>query len=132
MSVRSTLAGLGFPLESSHGASDYFCRATIQVEYGPDDSAWFIGVSSSDQITTTYRGRNPFDLAATEFFALVAAHDDSGPHEFDRYEYVFPNQILTLWDADEQYDRKGGEARPVWAQVGLGTEAYAAVHRTRS
>jgi hypothetical protein len=56
----------------------------------------------------------------------MATSDDSGSHEFDRYEYRFPNQILTLWDADEQYDHQGGEGREVWAQVGIGNHAYMA------
>ncbi|WP_139213161.1 hypothetical protein [Pseudomonas kilonensis] len=42
---------------------------------------------------------------------------------------MFPNQILTLWDADEQYDRQGGERREVWGQVGIGTSAYMAAIR---
>ncbi|EPJ81519.1 hypothetical protein CFII68_18785 [Pseudomonas sp. CFII68] len=42
---------------------------------------------------------------------------------------MFPNQILTLWDADEQYDRQGGERREVWGQVGIGTNAYMAAIR---
>ncbi|MCK9740495.1 hypothetical protein [Pseudomonas syringae] len=56
----------------------------------------------------------------------MAASDDSGSHEFDRYEYFFPNQILTLWDADEQYDRQGEEELEVWGQVGIGNDAYVA------
>jgi hypothetical protein len=56
---------------------------------------------------------------------MVAAAD-SGPHVFDRYEYCSPNQILTLWDADEQYDRQGGEEREVWGQIGIGSKEYVA------
>lgn len=72
------------------------------------------------------RGVDVFSISATELFSLMAASDDSGPHEFDRYEYCFPNQILTLWDADKQYDRQRGEEREVWGQVGIGNDAYLA------
>ncbi len=65
-----------------------------------------------------------FSLEASELFSLVTAADGSGPHEFTASEYLFPGQIITLWDADEQYDRRGGETRPVWAQVGIGNPAY--------
>ena len=35
-------------------------------------------------------------------------------------------QIMTLWQADTQYDYLGSESRLVWAQVGLGNERYLA------
>ena len=57
----------------------------------------------------------------------MAVSDASGPHEFGRYEYCFPNQILILWDADEQYIRQDGEEDEVWGQVGIGNDAYVAV-----
>ena len=66
-----------------------------------------------------------FSLSAGELFSLIASTDDSGAHEFTDSEYLFPGQIITLWDADEQYDRQGNETRPVWAQVGIGNSAYA-------
>ena len=33
---------------------------------------------------------------------------------------------MTLWGADEQYDSLGNQSKPVWAQVGIGGEDYAA------
>ena len=33
-------------------------------------------------------------------------------------------QIVTLWNADEQYDQRRGGERIVWGQVGLGNDAY--------
>lgn len=56
---------------------------------------------------------------------MVAAAD-SGPHVPVRYENCFPNQILTLRDADEQYDRQGGEEHEVWGHIGIVSEKYAA------
>jgi hypothetical protein len=124
--AREAMAVNGFPLEQSYGRVDYFCEASIQLEYGPGDEVQFIGVSGNSQLNFTFRGVDVFAISATELFSLIAASDDSGLHEFDRYEYCFPNQILTLWDADEQYDRQGGEEREVWGQVGIGNDAYVA------
>ena len=45
-------------------------------------------------------------------------------HQYGPGEYLFPDQILTLWDADEQNDHFGHEERAVWAQVGIGSEEY--------
>lgn len=55
---------------------------------------------------------------------IAAAADESGHHEFDPLEYCFPNQILTLWSADPQYDYRRKGARQVWGAVGLGNEVY--------
>ncbi|RON91846.1 hypothetical protein [Pseudomonas fluorescens] len=124
--AREAMSACGFQLEWSNGRLDYFCKASIQLEYGPSDEVQFIGVSGNSQLNFTFKGVDVFAISAAELFSLMAASDDSGPHEFDRYEYCFPNQILTLWDADEQYDRQGGEEREVWGQVGIGNDAYAA------
>lgn len=124
--MREALAEAGFALESSRGALDFFCEAAIQVECGPDERVRFVGVSSSERFVVRFRGQDVFALGAEELFALVAAVDGTGAHRFVDHGYCFPGQIFTLWDADEQYDRRGGGRRPVWAQVGLGDAAYAA------
>ncbi|WP_314409346.1 hypothetical protein [Pseudomonas kuykendallii] len=124
--AREALSALGFTLESSHGASDYFCDASIQTESGSDQNIWFIGVSCSDRFTATFHGKDVFSLSAADVFSLLSGADQSGPHSYTSTEYLFPNQLVTLWDADEQYDYKGQESQPVWAQVGLGNRDYAA------
>ncbi|MCC4605644.1 hypothetical protein [Xanthomonas campestris] len=123
--AHAALATLGFTLESSHGRSDYFCEAAIQIEYGPEDRIWFVGLSCHERFTVQYKGANVFALAAPDLFALVAASETSESHAYASHEYFFQDQIFTLWDADEQYDRLGNETKPVWAQVGLGNQDYA-------
>jgi hypothetical protein len=124
--AREAMSVNGFPLEHTNGRLDYFCESSIQLEYGTGDEVQFIGVSGHSRLKFMYRGVDVFAVSATELFSLMAESDDSGSHEFDRYEYCFPTQILTLWDADEQYDRQGGEEREVWGQVGIGNEVYLA------
>ncbi|QXI36398.1 hypothetical protein [Pseudomonas xantholysinigenes] len=126
METREVMAAIGFPLEQSRGDLDYFCSAAIQILYDAGEEVLFIGVSESAAFWVMFKGINVFNLPADELFLLMAEADGSGQHEFNSYEYCFPNQILTLWDADEQYDREGGETRPIWSQVGIGSEAYLA------
>ena len=123
-SVRLAMAGIGFPFESSREALDYFAQASIQVEYGEDDTAEFIGVCYHRDFTVTYYGTNVFDTVAPELFVAIAAREASIAPSFDPDGYVFPDQIVTLWEADEQYDRLGGEQRLVYAQVGIGNHRY--------
>lgn len=126
METRGVMAAIGFPLEQGRGDLDYFCSAAIQVSYDADGKVLFIGVAGSAAFTVIFRGINVFNLPAAELFLVMADADGPGLHEFNRYEYCFPNQILTLWDADEQYDREGGETRLIWNQVGIGSGAYLA------
>lgn len=124
--VRASMNAAGFALESTHGRSDYFCDSSVQVEY-TDERATFIGISFCEDFQSIYCGKNVFDLSAEMLFELIVAGESSGAHEFDQYEHYFPDQVMTLWDADSQYDRIGGEARVVWAQVGIGNETYAEI-----
>ena len=129
--VRAAMASLGFPPEGSLEGSEYgsqatlerFCGSSIQAEFN-DGRLSFIGVFYSDAFVAQYQGVDIFDVTAAELFQLAAGADNSGHHEFDPDEYCFPNQILTLWRADRQYDYRRRGERQVWGQVGVGNEAY--------
>jgi hypothetical protein len=129
--TRAAMAAIGFPLEESQvdplGLSqtemDFFCDGSIKIE-SAGGRINFIGVFYSDAYVAQYRGVDVFDVTARELFQIAAAADNSGHHEFDPLEYCFPNQILTLWNADPQYDYRRKGARQVWGQVGLGNEVY--------
>ena len=122
--ARGAMAAIGFALESSHGNSDYFCENSIQAEYDTAGRVMFIGVACDSAFVARYRGVDAFAVTARELFQLAADADGSGRHEFDPLEYCFPNQVLTLWAADTQYDCRTRGTREVWGQVGLGNEVY--------
>ena len=116
-----------------HRDVEWFFKAALQLEYGKDGGVLFVGASYYPSCGCTFSllGQDPWRLPAEELFALVAKLD-GGQHSFNPNEYVFPNIILSLWDADTQYDCYGGETRPVFAQVGVGNQAYLrAVERIR-
>ncbi len=114
----------GIKKSATNNNSDYYIENSIQVEFDKNGFSWFIGVSQHSSYDIFYHNADVFDITAKTLFDLVASNDDSGSHEFSKHEYIFPNQILTLWDADEQNDRKGDEQRVIWAQVGLGNSEY--------
>ena len=117
------MAMVDLPFERERGQMDYCCSSSIQVEYDDDGMVDFIGASYDASILVTYKKHNVFDMTADALFDLINAQEDQ-PSEFNDYEHVFPYQIVTLWDADSQYDYLGGEIRPVWAQVGVGNASY--------
>ncbi len=94
---------------------------SVQVEY-TNEAVSFIGLAHSELFEARVFGVDPFDTPAAALFELIASHEPA-PHTFDRTEYVFPNSIITLWDADEQYDPEG-LGRSMWGQVGLGNGVY--------
>ena len=122
--VREALSAEEFVFEESRGSQDYFSKATIQVEYEDDGTASFIGISNYDGLSLLFQGVDLFDVEASAVFDLLAQTDGSGEHAFSPFEYVFPNQILTLYEADTQYDRRRAESRAVWGQIGAGDARY--------
>lgn len=107
---------------NTKGSSATFYDYSFQVEF-TDGKVSFIGVSQHPSYQLNYLGRNAFDIESKELFSLIS-NRESASHKYTDTEYVFPDQIITLWDADHQYDRLGGEERSVWAQIGLGSKVY--------
>lgn len=70
-----------------------------------------------------FRNRHVGEYAANELFRILAEIDGGG-HEFNECHYFFPNIMMTVWEADSQYDYLGGESRDVYGQVGLANEKY--------
>lgn len=106
----------------SHKNSDYYFKNSLQIEF-ENEEVNFIGISHSSSYTALYKGINIFDIEAEKLFELIASNEED-KHTYDSYEYLFPIQVITLWDADEQYDRIGSETRVIWAQVGIGSQNY--------
>lgn len=120
------MAAIGLPLLSSRRSMDFYFHNAIQIDFDGDHGASFIGVSSHEEIELIYKGQNLFALPAREVFKLIAMYEDGETIAYSEAECVFPHQILTLYDADEQYDRYHGETMPVWSQIGIGNAAYLA------
>jgi hypothetical protein len=123
--VRSTLHRLGFPLSHENETLDYFCENSIRTEY-TDGSLSFIEFSCDERFRPLYRGTDVFSLTAQELFAAIAEGESGGPHAYDPLEYVFPEQIIAVWEADSQYDHRTHQTRVVWGAVGVGDARYLA------
>ncbi|MBO9492053.1 hypothetical protein J7384_16955 [Endozoicomonas sp. G2_1] len=117
--VRELLNG---SFDSSRDSLDYYFNCSLQVEF-ENDLVSFIGLALNESYVVTYFGVNVFDVEASDLFALISANEPL-EHTFERGEYVFPEQIITLYDADEQYDYIGNNQRSIWGQIGLGSKAY--------
>lgn len=121
--IARTMLSLGHDASAHHGNSDYYARNAIQIEFGDDGLASFIGIAAAANIELIYRGRSILHLPAREVFDLIKENEPQDETEFSPAEQLFRSQIITLWDADEQYD-PFGERFPVWGQIGIGNESY--------
>jgi hypothetical protein len=118
--VREIMSALGMPLSSG---DDYFCNNAIQVEY-TDGTVSFIGVySEPESFEITYNGVNVFDTKSKELFALINKNEPKS-QAYDEDECLFESQIITLYEADKQYDYYQNGKRAIYSQVGLGDARY--------
>jgi len=101
---------------------DYYFENSFQVEF-ENNKADFIGISSNDSYIVTYEGKNVFDTKAEKLFALITENEKLN-HEYNSDEYLFPDQIISLWEADSQYDNYESYSREIWAQIGIGSSSY--------
>jgi len=120
--LREVMAEVGLPLESEKPKMDYCCASALQFEYDDSGCATHIGAAYDARLNVTWENRNVFDMTARELFDLINAKEPS-PLAYNDYDSHFPFQRIVLWDAQEQYDHLGGESRPVWASVGIFSEA---------
>jgi hypothetical protein len=118
------LLQLGVLRSARRGRQDYYLENSIQIEF-TDERASFIGIYPHENISLMYHGENILGMEAQAAFQLIARHESAGGHVYRQHEYLFPNQIITLWDADSQYDPSGGD-KVVWGQIGVGNAEYLA------
>jgi hypothetical protein len=121
--VRTTMSGLGFPLDNEYLTLDHFCESAIRAEYA-DDSLSFIEFWCHERTVPRYRGTDVFSVTAEELFTIIAGFEAGGPHAYDPLEYLFPEQIIALWQADPQYDCRARQTRMVWGTVAVGDARY--------
>jgi len=99
---------------------DYAFANSLQIEYDSDGYARFIGVGYGNGCGCDYEfhGKHIGDYSARELFHLLAKLD-GGEHTYNADTYFFPTLLMNVWEADVQYDSRGGETNPVYGQVGV-------------
>jgi hypothetical protein len=107
---------------SSDKTIDFYFNNSLQIEF-ENELVDFIGISQSSAYKVLYENIDVFDVDGASLFHVIAANESKN-HTLNESEYIFPDQIITLWEMDEQYDYLGSHKRKTWAQVGIGTESY--------
>lgn len=124
--VRTAMEALGLGPSSTSRTMDYFGdENAIQVEY-EKGTASFIGIAGGRHFECSIYDVDPFDTPARELFRLLAKHDGAKGARFTKAGCLLRNSIVTLYEADTQYDRNSRSRRVIWGQVGLGDARYLA------
>ena len=113
-------------LDQSAATMDYAFGNSLQIEYGSSGHARFVGIGyyAGCGCDFTFRGQHIGDYSAKALFALLATLDGQSSLEFHPDAFYFPAIRMTVWDADSQYDYRGGEQTPVYGQVGVASPEY--------
>ncbi|MDB4993500.1 MAG: hypothetical protein JWM74_932 [Myxococcaceae bacterium] len=113
-------------IKESKGHRDFYVGG-LEISADDDGKIEFIGVVAGHELgaRVLFRGIDVFDTPAREVFKAFANADDSGKHKFVADEHVFPNQVLTVQQAETAQDQRTGQKpRVIWKRVGLGTLSY--------
>ena len=121
--TRNVMASLKLALTHTTVNMDYYDENSIQLDFFDDDLLHFIGFAYSPNFDIAYGSADPFDLDAKELYRLINENENEAI-PFNDYDPLFPVQIIALWDAQEQYDYKGGHRRPVFATFSMGDQRY--------
>jgi hypothetical protein len=104
--ARALMESLGFAISHSRDGMNYYDDNSIQLDFFDDNVLHFIGFAHSSNFSVSYCDNDPFNCDARALFQRIVANE---PTEipFNEYDPFFPSQIISLWDAQEQYDYKG-------------------------
>jgi len=105
----------------------YFVENAIEITFGANETANFIGISQHPKISLCLDGADLMPLPARQVFDLLAANEKLAPR-YAPEEVLFQSQIITLWNADPQNNRLDPDI-PVWAQIGIGNAEYLSAFR---
>ncbi|MCA8993960.1 MAG: hypothetical protein KDA88_18390 [Planctomycetaceae bacterium] len=110
-------------MSHSRDNMDYYDENSIQLDFLDDDLLHFIGFAYSPNFAVVYKGIDPFNSDASDLVNAINANETEAI-PFSDYDPLFRTQIIALWDAQEQYDYKGGHQRSVFATFSIGDERY--------
>ena len=124
--ARAKLAAAGVTLSAREGSLDFFgADNALQIEYA-DGSVSFIGLSPSEELDVEIAEVDPFDTPARALFERLRSRWGHPRQRFQKDEHTFRKGIVTLYEADVQYDRGEGRKRAIWGQIGVGDRRYLA------
>lgn len=114
----------GYPEERNDETECYF-ENSLQFSYENDDTLSFIEISSYPPIGVKILGINTWEIDGKELLELLKEKDTMNEKISEGgYNPIFQDNIITLYELDEQYDVVGGFKGEKWAAIGIGDSRY--------
>ena len=111
--------------ESKGEDTDCYFENSLQFSFEKDDTLSFIEVYSPPPVRVILLGINTWEIPGEELFNMLSKVDvmnetisEGGSNP------IFQNNIITLWELDEQYDALGGHKMKKWGSIGIGDHRY--------
>lgn len=104
--------------------TDCYFENSLQFSYEEDDTLSFIEAGPPLTVVKIF-GINTWEVSGEELLNYLSGIDSIN-HEISEggANPIFKNNIITLWDLDEQYDHVGGYITRKWGAIGIGDERY--------
>jgi hypothetical protein len=123
--VTEALRAAGFREPTRKGSSLlFFADAGVEVEFGSDGRASFIGVFLVDRVHVLFQGVRVLDTDALQVFGLLS-RSAGGVHVFNASEYLWRPLVATVFNAAPRRASDGSE-KMLFDQVGIGSAEYLA------
>lgn len=113
------------PPEMRNNETECYFENSLQFSYEQDDTLTFIEISSYPPIGVKILGINSWEIDGKELLKFLNNIDvmnediSEGGHN-----PIFQNNIITLYDLDNQYDEYGEFKGEKWGAIGIGDNRY--------
>lgn len=104
---------------------DMYFQNMLGFEYADDNTLSYISVSAPPPIYLKLLGINTWEISGEVLLNKLKEIDKIDKDSFEwESNPIFVNNIITLYEMDEQYDRIGNYSVAKWAAIGIGDERY--------
>lgn len=114
----------GSPHKRNEETECYF-ENSLQFSFEEDDTLSFIEISSYPPIAVKILGINTWEIDGKELLKLLKKKDNMNEEISEGgYNPIFKENIITLYELDEQYDVIGEFKGEKWGAIGIGDSRY--------
>ena len=111
--------------EKRNDETECYFENSLQFSYEDDETLSFIEISSYPPIAVRILGINTWEIDGKELLELIKQNDTMNEQISEGgYNPIFQENIITLYELDEQYDVIGEFKGEKWGAIGIGDSRY--------
>ncbi len=111
--------------EKRNEETEIYFDNSLQFSFEKDDTLTFIEIFSDPKIGVKILGINTWEIDGKELLKLLNEKDQMNESISEGgHNPIFQNNIIALYELDEQYDEIGNFNGEKWATIGIGDDRY--------